>query len=80
MDGIWRTLWGLPIPLRCAVIGAGALGLLGGVAGMVAGLRTYAPTAWAATLEVGLPATVLGATIGALAGSLVHVTNRVHNR
>ncbi len=73
MDGILGTIRGLPIPLRYAVTGAVVLGLLGGAVGLLIGLRTYAPTAWAATFEVGLPASVVGAACGAVAGSLVHV-------
>ena len=76
MDGMRRALRGLPIRLRCTVIGAVVLGLIGAAVGLVAGLRTYAPTAWAATFEVGLPAMVLGAVVGALVGSLMQAGKR----
>lgn len=70
----------LPIPLRYAVIGAVALGLLGGAAGLLVGLRTYVPTAWAAIFEVGLPATVIGFAAGAVAGSLAYVIHWAQDR
>ncbi len=44
-------------------------GVLGLVAGFVIGLFAYAPTAWAAAFEVGIPATAAGVVIGlAIAG------------
>ena len=48
-----------------AVFGAG-----GAIAGLVVGLRAYPPTAWFATLEVGVPAAMLGALVGAVFGVL----------
>jgi hypothetical protein len=45
----------------CAVLSCGAIGL---VAGLVQGLTVYAPTAWAAAFEVGIPAAAAGALIG----------------
>lgn len=59
---------GLPLPARCAVLGALLLGVPGVLLGVVLGLRAYAPTAWAAGVEVGLPAALLGALLGALVG------------
>jgi len=49
-----------------AIVGRAALicGVLGLLAGFVLGLFVYAPTAWAAAFEVGIPATVVGALIG----------------
>ena len=44
------------MPPRWAVVGAVLLGGLGAVTGLVVGLVVHAPTAWAATLEVGVPA------------------------
>ena len=66
-----RALSRLSLPRRLALVGAVLLGAGGAVTGAVIGLRTYAPTAWAAALEVGLPAALLGAAIGFAAGSLV---------
>ncbi|GAA3825365.1 hypothetical protein GCM10022242_28450 [Nocardioides panacisoli] len=58
----------MPIVLRCAVAGAGLLGVLGLVVGTIIGLHVYAPTAWAAAFEIGIPSAVLGALLGSLAG------------
>ena len=60
-----------PAPARYAVLGAVVLGIAGGIVGLVVGLRTYAPTAWAATFEVGVPAALVGAMVGLVVGSVV---------
>jgi|1186.fasta_scaffold307405_1 hypothetical protein len=78
MDATRRMLASLPVPLRYAVKVAVVLGLLGGAIGLVVGLQTYLPTAWAAMFEVGLPATLAGATIGGIAGSVVQLKRRAH--
>jgi hypothetical protein len=78
VDGVQQTLHGLPLLLRYAVTGAVALGLLGAAVGLVLGLRAYAPTAWAAVFQVGLPATVLGAVGGAAVASVVLLVHAVH--
>jgi hypothetical protein len=48
------------------IVGRAALicGVLGVVAGFVRGLTVYPPTAWAAALEVGVPAALAGALTG----------------
>ena len=48
------------------IVGRAALicGALGLVAGFVLGLTVYAPTAWAAAFEVGIPAAAAGAVLG----------------
>jgi hypothetical protein len=60
----------LPLPARSAVWGAAALGVLGCGVGLVVGLLVHAPTAWAATAEVGLPSAFVGAVAGLAAGSV----------
>ena len=60
----------LPLPIGWAVFGALVLGALGCATGLVIGLHVHAPTAWAATFEIGIPSTILGALVGAGAGSL----------
>jgi hypothetical protein len=65
-----------PLPLRGAVVGAFSLGVLGCVAGLVIGLRVYAPTAWAATFEVGIPSVLLGAVIGLAVGTAISWSSR----
>ena len=51
----------MTILVRCVLIGMAVLGTAGAVVGLILGLRTYPPTAWAAVVEVGLPAMLLGA-------------------
>lgn len=58
--------WVLALPdgVREGVVGAVALGAIGGMVGLVIGLVTYPPTAWAATIEVGLPCAFVGFAAG----------------
>jgi hypothetical protein len=60
----------LPLLLRFAVLGGLALGALGGVIGLVIGVNFYAPTAWAATFELGIPSALLGTILGLAAGTV----------
>jgi riboflavin transporter FmnP len=70
----------LPRTAAWALVGAGSAGLIGAVAGLIIGLFVYAPTAWFAAIEVGLPAVVVGAVIGALAGTIATLTGRPGKR
>jgi len=63
-----QQLAAVALPVRFALVGALAAGVLGGVVGLVIGLRTYAPTAWFAVLEIGVPAAVLGLVLGLVVG------------
>ena len=46
-----------------------ACGFVGLFVGLIVGLNTYVPTAWAAALEIGLPAALAGVLVGlAIAG------------
>ncbi|TIC79526.1 hypothetical protein E8D34_20345 [Nocardioides sp. GY 10113] len=67
----------LPLPLRAALLGAATLGLVGGLIGLLLGLDAYPPTTWFAVIEIGLPAAILGALIGAAAGSIAWTYRRV---
>lgn len=67
----------MPRPVLYGAAGAILLGVLGGVVGLVLGLRAYPPTAWAAVIEVGVPAGFVGALLGLLAGGIVAA---VHGR
>jgi hypothetical protein len=67
-----RRLGGLPLHLRWAVIGAVSAGLVGGVAGLVVGLLVYAPTAWFAIFELGIPSSILGGLLGLTSGAITH--------
>ena len=62
--------------LRYAVLGAALVGVPGCVAGLVLGLQAYPPTAWAAVVEVGAPAAVVGGLLGLVVGSLVVLVQR----
>jgi hypothetical protein len=75
MSGIvraWREFWRgvaeLPLVLRWSVRSGLAFGTVGAVVGLLVGLAAYPPTAWFAVLELGIPAFVVGALIGAAAG------------
>ena len=84
---LWRgcNAWFMPMPRvlaelptigRFSVLGAMCAGVLGCLAGLIIGLVIYAPTAWAATFELGVPAAILGAIIGSAVGAVVLVSGR----
>ncbi len=54
------------------IVGCAALvcGAAGAIVGVVIGLLDYAPTAWAAALEIGIPAALAGALIGLMIAGL----------
>lgn len=58
----------LPSPARQAIGGALILGLVGALAGLILGLIANPPTAWAAVLELGIPAAALGLIGGLIVG------------
>jgi xanthosine utilization system XapX-like protein len=62
------------------VCGALVPGLAGCVAGLVIGLFAYAPTAWFATFEVGIPAAMIGSILGLVVGSLIVAVRTIHRR
>ncbi len=66
----------LPSPARQAVSGAIILGLVGTLVGLVIGLVSYPPTAWAAAIELGFPATALGLIGGFVVGLIARVLPR----
>ncbi|MHB2023822.1 MAG: hypothetical protein ACYCO3_10905 [Mycobacteriales bacterium] len=59
-------LRGLPLPGRWAAVGATCVGVIGAVAGLVIGLIVHPPTALFAVVELGLPATIIGGSLGSL--------------
>lgn len=73
-----HLLQDLPTPLRYGVVGAVVLGLAGAITGLVVGALVHWPTAWAAAVEVGAPATFVGFGLGLVAGALVRAFHRVH--
>lgn len=68
------------LPLRMVVYGALVTGLAGCVAGLVIGLFVYAPTAWFATFEVGIPAAIIGSILGLVVGSLIVAVQTIRRR
>ncbi|MGV8978211.1 MAG: hypothetical protein ACOH17_09220 [Cellulomonas sp.] len=72
----WHQLGGVAEALRCALLAGAAAGALGGVVGLVVGLRAYAPTAWFAIFEIGVPAALLGFLLGLVVGSLTSLVRR----
>jgi hypothetical protein len=46
------------------LVGCIVFGTVGGVIGLILGLRAYPPTAWFAVLEVGAPAGMVGGLLG----------------
>ena len=69
----------MPVPTRFAVIGALALGIAGGIAGLILGLLAYPPTAWFAVAELGVPAALLGGLAGFVVGFLVQAVRRTYD-
>jgi len=68
---VQSALSALPLPVRWLLVTAVAFGIVGGIVGLVLGLRASPSTAWFAVLEVGTPAGCLGAVLGVMLGSLV---------
>jgi len=68
----------IPIVPRFAIVVSAAAFLLGALAGLIIGLIAYPPTAWFAVLELGIPAGLIGAGIGALAGLVVSCIQKVN--
>jgi hypothetical protein len=77
----WREFWRgtaeLPLVLRWSVKSGLAFGTVGAVVGLLVGLAAYPPTAWFAVLEVGIPAFIGGALLGAAAGTATLVVRRL---
>ena len=76
MGDIRSTWQELPDVGRSAVVGAVVLGFVGSFVGLLVGWRVYAPTAWAAAFEVGIPAGLLGAVFGLATGFIVRAQGR----
>ena len=59
--------------------GAAILGVIGCIVGLVRGLMVYAPTAWAATFEIGIPSALLGVVLGGAVGLVALMARRLHS-
>jgi hypothetical protein len=73
-------LYELPPSARWAIVGAASAGLIGAIIGLVVGLFAYAPTAWFALFELGVPAAIAGGLVGLLAGLIVTAARRIKRR
>jgi hypothetical protein len=60
MKAARRSFWNMPLPGRFAVCS----GVIGAIVGLVIGLNVYAPTAWFAAIELGVPSTAAGGIVG----------------
>lgn len=66
----------IPVVPRFAVVGL-TLGLVvGGLVGLILGLHAHPATAWFAVFELGVPAGMCGALLGALVGLVAAATHR----
>lgn len=69
----------MPLVPLFAVVGSVTALMLGGLVGLVLGLRAYPATAWFAVLEVGVPAGIAGAVVGAFVGLLATTVRRFNH-
>jgi hypothetical protein len=67
----------MPMLARWASIAAIAVGLSGGIVGLVVGLFVYAPTALFAAVELGFPGVFVGAVVGLVAGMIMKMARRI---
>ncbi len=67
----------VPLIPRSAIVGSVAAGILGGLVGLVLGLRAHPATAWFAVFEVAVPAAIAGAVVGALGGLFAVIVRRI---
>lgn len=70
----------LPIVLRSTIFGVLIGCAVGGIAGLIVGLRTYVPTAWFAIFEVGIPAGLVGGLFGAIVGVALWACRKTFRR
>lgn len=78
-DGVMRTaLAQMPLLGRFVLVGTILAGTVGGVVGLVVGLRVYPPTAWFAIFELGVPAAIVGALLGLASGLSVRKLRHIH--
>jgi|GEM_PF-1753889 len=77
MKVIPAELGGMPLPVRWAIVGSASAGAIGAIVGLVVGLLAYAPTAWFALFELGVPATIAGGVVGLVAALIVTAGRRI---
>jgi hypothetical protein len=66
-----------PLISRCVAIGAVSAGLVGGVVGLLVGLRANPATAWFAIFELGIPSSILGGLVGLASGAIAYAVSRI---
>ncbi len=79
VSAIAVELRGMPLIARWVTVGAASACVVGGIFGLVVGLFAYAPTAWFAVFELGVPAGVAGGIVG-LIGALILTAARLIRR
>ena len=65
----------LPRPIRGLLVGAVVAGFFGGIVGLVIGLMSYPPTAVFAIFEAGIPAAVVGGSLGLIVGTCASIAH-----
>ena len=76
-SAIAAELRGMPLIARWVIAGAASATVIGGIVGLVIGLFAYAPTAWFAVFELGVPAGVVGGLIGLIGALILTVGLRI---
>jgi hypothetical protein len=70
----------LSVAARFAIVGFIVTFVVGGVGGLILGLRAYPPTAWFAVLEVALPVGIVGAMVGVAVGLVVALVHAIQHQ
>jgi hypothetical protein len=76
MKAMGRSFWDMPLPGRFAVCS----GVIGAIVGLAIGLNVYAPTAWFAAIELGVPSTAAGGIVGLIISAGAMVSRRLKRR
>jgi hypothetical protein len=77
MNAIGVELRSRPLISRWVIVGAASASIIGGIVGLLVGLSVYAPTAWFAVFELGLPAGIVGGLIGLVAALIMTAGHRI---
>lgn len=80
MNAIAVELRGMPLIARWVTVGAASASVIGGLVGLVVGLFAYAPTAWFAVFELGVPAGVVGGVVGLIGALILTAGRRISRR
>jgi hypothetical protein len=70
----------IPLWRRSVLAGAIVVGVVGALAGLIQGLRTYPPTAWFAVFELGVPAAIVGGVLGLTCGVFASVVRTMRRQ